>query len=222
MISDPLTLYERKRMLIVAGAAFVILYAGALRGREVFLVESSKLSKLIFQGREHPSHPHVVVPLMGRFKGETGERNVLLAFANVSDSGIHIRKWVEWLVVVLRHEGKHRVVGPAICDEEGFVLERSKVNTILHQELIKVQSNKPWLLDAGVKVEDKMSIHRSFRQGATTRAKEMKLSDKLVEMNNRWRKVQEKSGGMPSLPMSELYVEISQALGSKIAFSKSL
>ena len=66
------------------------------------------------------------------------------------------------------------------------------------------------------------SIHRSFRRGATTRAKEMKLSDKLVDMNNRWRKVQEKSGGLPSLPMSELYVEVSQALGSKVAFSEIL
>ena len=221
-ISNPLTFYERKRLLVVSGAAFVILYAGALRGGEVFLVEASELSKLITQGRDHTTHPHVVVPLMGRFKGETGERNVLLAFTNVSTSGFRIREWVEVLVILLRNEGKHRKVGPAICDEDGFVLERSKLNGVLHQELLKVQASKPWLLDLGVKVEDKMSVHRSFRRGATTRAKEMNLSEKLVDMNNRWRKVQEKSGGMPSLPMSELYVEISQALGSKLAFSKSL
>lgn len=221
-IKDPLTLYERKRLYVVCGAAFAILYAGALRGGEVFLLEASELSKLIFQGKNHKSHPHVVIPLMGRFKGETGERNVLLAFANISKSGIEIRTWVERLVVILRNESKHQKVGPAICDKEGFVLERSALNGVFHQELLKVQTNKPWLLDSGLKVEDRMSIHRSFRRGATTRAKEMKLSEKLVDMNNRWRKVQEKSGGLPSLPMSELYVEISQALGSKVAFSEIL
>ena len=73
-----------------------------------------------------------------------------------------------------------------------------------------------------VKVEKKMSVHRSFRRGATTRAKEAKVDQTIVDLNNRWRKVQEKKGALPSLPMSQLYLEISQALGSKLAFSRIL
>ena len=44
----------------------------------------------------------------------------------------------------------------------------------------------------------------------------------FFEQFNRWRKVQNKQGGLPNLPMSQLYVEITQALSSKLRFSKSL
>ena len=62
----------------------------------------------------------------------------------------------------------------------------------------------------------------SFRQGATTRAKEMGVSEPTIDMNNRWRLVQNKKGGLPNLPMTQLYVEITQALTTKLRFSKSL
>ena len=96
------------------------------------------------------------------------------------------------------------------------------MNGILHETLGKIQVNRPDLLAPVIQVEEKFSIYRSFRRGATTRAKEAKVSEPTIQMNNRWRKVQNRSGGLPNLPMSELYVEISQALGSRTRFSKEL
>ena len=72
----------------MSGAAFVILFGGALRGGEVLLLEASELCKRVQAGKNHRSAPHVLVPLMGRFKGENGERNVLLALSSVTDNGI--------------------------------------------------------------------------------------------------------------------------------------
>ena len=213
---------ERKRLLIMGGASFVALFAGALRGGEVLMAESSEFVKLIHKGKVHPEFPHVVVPLMGRFKNETGERNVLLAFVNVTKAGLPVRWWLELLARVLVMERKHKVVGPAFCNEDGTVLERYKLNELLHEGLEKVQLTKPHILDPSIKVEERMSIHRSFRRGATTRATEQGLPEPLLNLNNRWRKVQQKKGALPSLPMSQLYLEISQALGSKLAFSRIL
>ena len=67
--------------------------------------------------------PHVVVCLMGRFKSEMGEHNVLLPFASVTASGIKFRWWIKQLVQVLVLEGRSEGnPGPAFCDKEVFVL----------------------------------------------------------------------------------------------------
>ena len=66
----------RKRDVIVARAALVILYGGALRGGEILLLEASELLKRCNDGKYHITLPYVISPLMGHFKNETGERNV--------------------------------------------------------------------------------------------------------------------------------------------------
>ena len=38
---------------------------------------------------------HVVVPLMGRFKNGTGERNLVLVLANETNGGLKGRKWID-------------------------------------------------------------------------------------------------------------------------------
>lgn len=55
-----------------------------------------------------------------------------------------------------------------------------------------------------------------------TRAREAKVPEFILESNMRWSKVQRKSGGMPNLPMTELYLEITQILETKLAFSAAL
>ena len=122
---------NRRRELIVSGAALVILYTAGLQGGEIFMLEASETSKRIREGKEHAQHPHVLAALMGRFKSKTGERNMLFTLANVTASGIQVRKWIERLVELLVSEGKHRFIGPAICDRDGVVLERWKLNNEL-------------------------------------------------------------------------------------------
>ena len=70
-------------------------FCAALRGGELFLVEASELCRRIREGKSHLKHPFVIVPLMGRFKGENGERNLMFLLANRTKSGIEIRKWLE-------------------------------------------------------------------------------------------------------------------------------
>jgi hypothetical protein len=213
---------ERKHMIIICAGAFVILFAGALRGGEVFMLEASEFVKRRDDGRELEKNGHVVVLLMGRFKNETGERNLIIVLANKTDGGLEVRKWIDRFTALLLVEEKHRSTGPAVCDKAGFMLERWRLNGELHHMLKQVQSHNTALIPGDVDVERRFNTYRSFRRGATTRAKEQNVSEPTIAMNNRWRAVQNNKGGLPNLPMTQLYVEISQALTTKLRFSKSL
>lgn len=140
----------------------------------------------------------------------------------MTNGGLKVRTWVERLIMILIREERGKLAGPAICGADGYVMERWILNGELHSALAKVQSSRPDLISASIQVDEKFSIHRSFRRGATTRAKEVNVGEVTINMNNRWRKVQNKSGSLPNLPMSELYVEMNQALATKLRFSRAL
>ena len=218
--------YEEKRLNVVCGAAFVVLWTGALRGGEVLLMEASELVKRRNDGvgnkMEEEELDHVVIPLMGRFKGETGERNLILVLAKKTSSGIEIRKWVDRLIALLSIEGRDKVIGPAICHMDGVVFSMRDLNQRLHTLLEAIQSEKPNLIPSSIEVSEQYNVYRSFRRGATTRAMEQKVPTAIIEMNNRCRKVQNSQGNLPRLPMTHLYMEISQVLKTKLRFSKSL
>lgn len=165
---------------------------------------------------------HVVVPLMGRFKGETGERNLILVLANKSKGGLEIRKWVERLSALLTFEKRHIHVGPALCDEHGQVYSLRDLNNCLHETLGNIQAQHPNLVPSDIDIAEQYNVYRSFRRGATTRAQEQNVPISVIEMNNRWRKVQNNQGNLPRLPMTQLYLEISQVLKTKLLFSQSL
>ena len=221
-LRDPNVGDERKRLIVVCSGAFVILWAGALRGGEVFMLEATEFIRRRNDGKDLERDGHVVIPLMGRFKNETGERNMIMVLANVTNGGLNIRKYVERFAQLLLLEGRGELVGPAVCNPQGIVLSSGELNQELHDVMEKVQASDDSSVPTDIEVRERFNIYRSFRRGATTRAKEMNVPEQTIELNNRWRKIHNKQGSLPSLPMSQLYVEISQALSSKLRFSKSL
>ena len=62
-------------------------------------MEDSEPYRHIVDGKPRLTSPHVVVLFMGRFKEETGERNVILALVSGSNNcALPIRIWIELLV----------------------------------------------------------------------------------------------------------------------------
>lgn len=217
------SIWARKREIIMAGAAFVGLFAGALRGEEIFMAEAEELCKRINDGKAHDLCSYVLLPLMGRFKHETGERNIMFALASVTEgTGIPVRRWLERLSAVLVREGKHSQMGPALCEVNGYSYPRWKLNRELHTQLENLRMTRPELIGDGVDIAERFGIHRSFRRGATTRAQQADVPHHIVVMNNRWRKSQNKAGGLPKLPMAVLYTEIQQSLDIRLKFSRAL
>ena len=117
---------------------------------------------------------------------------------------------------LLSSEGGEVGVGPAVCDKNGVVLYKPALNNEFHEALEKVQNDETNTIPSDVDVRKSFNVHRSFRRGTTTRAKEMNVPESIIELNNRWRKVQGKQGGLPRLPMSQLFVEIAQVISSKL------
>ena len=142
--------------------------------------------------------------------------------ANRTSGGLDVRKYIERFSSLLSSEGGGVGVGPAVCDKNGVVVYKPALNNEFHEALEKVQNHETNTIPSDADMRERFNAHRSFRRGATTRAKEMNVPESIIELNNRWRKVQGKQGGLPRLPMSQLYVEITQPISSKRRFSKSL
>ena len=185
-----------------------MLVGRTIRGGEVLLIEASDFVRRHLDGKDHPNHPNMVIPLMGWFKNEVGEQNLLLTLASETQSGITIQKWVEQLIILLIREGRSNQVRPAICERDGFLMERWKINGIFHEALARIQAETN-LIPNDINVSLKYSMHCSARRGMYTRVREAKVPDFIIKSNMRWSKFQNCSGGMPNRPMTELYLEIS-------------
>jgi hypothetical protein len=85
MLMEVLRIYEEELMdvdvsdkckwfIVLCSGTFVILWAGALRaGGEIFMLVASEFFRRRDDGRDREEDGHVIIPLMGRFKNETGE-----------------------------------------------------------------------------------------------------------------------------------------------------
>lgn len=91
---DSDTPFKRRRWLAVAGSFHVLSFVLALRGNETLMLDLKGLREYSRQGLSDEI-PHIVIPLLGRFKGEDYERFHILLTPNVTDSGFHIRMWME-------------------------------------------------------------------------------------------------------------------------------
>ena len=77
---------------------------------------------------------------MGRFKGEDGDRMHLLSLINVTQSGIRIWVWLEILVDLLKTE--ERTNFPEFCNEGGYMLSSSSIESVFHTILEEIQDNR--------------------------------------------------------------------------------
>jgi hypothetical protein len=89
-----------KMRLETVEMAFVLVsgYCCGLRGEEIMKIDLAGLLKYLEIGRQDAEHPHVIVPLLGRIKGETGERYHMMVLAREMRSGIQAESGrIDWL-----------------------------------------------------------------------------------------------------------------------------
>jgi hypothetical protein len=72
-----------------------------LRGEEIVKLNISGFRKYINIAAKDPKYPHVVNPLIGRLKGETGERFHHIVMARVTASGVMSGRWADGLAASL-------------------------------------------------------------------------------------------------------------------------
>ena len=210
---------ERQHFLVTCMFYFMVSFGASLRGSEGFMIERSDLIRHIGRGKLNVTSPHVVVPLLGRFKGETGERSHLLILANTTSSGLQLRTWVERMVGLLERTGQTNV-GPAICDKEGELLPSYLVDLEFKAQIEKVQKQRPDLIEESVDVNSVFAIYRSLRRGSQTRATEAGVDERTIDLINRWRKNEDRRMG--AMPMRDHYLDMQLVLEKLLKYSRAL
>ena len=228
--------WERQKLCL--GLSFsVIAFAASLRGSEGLKVDLPILKKLIHKGGQaSPQNlktgltprskdlPHVIIPLRGRFKGEKGELCHLIALANQSKSGLPIRFAAELLIATCK-EMKADKIQWAFSDENGNKLEFHVMNEIVLDQLEKLKEedklNQNYDLSE-VDTYEEFSINRSFRRGSSTHAQNQNILEHIINVQNRWRKVEAAKGRRPKFGMIENYSDIEHLIPTAIRYSEML
>jgi hypothetical protein len=203
----------------------VISYCNALRGNEGFKLDLGGLRKHLSRGLMHRT-PHCVAPLLGRFKGEDGERYHLLMMVAVTSSGLEPRKWIDLLVACRERQGLFQ--GPAFVDSQGREIGSGKYESLIlgvlqdHQRWESEQDEDVEGLFTDVDIAEVYGVFRSFKRGAITRAQEAEVKQSDVEFMGRWRAVERAAGQKAGRSIREHYTELVQMLDARLRFSKAL
>lgn len=210
------SLAEKNLIAMVATYA-VIAFCGSFRGNEVFLTDLHGLRK--YQS-ELKDKDYVIVPLLGRFKGEQHPRYHLTPLAATTNSGLKVREWIHRLVKVKEDMGKFN--GPAFQDDVGGILSPRVIEGGLRERLHIIKETRPGLIPVDVDCFENFGISRSFRRGATSTARVRGVSDKHVDLINRWRKFENARGRRPTLAMHDHYSDIEILIPELVKFSQAL
>ena len=126
--------------------------------------------------------PHVMVCLLGKFKGETGIDHHLITIANKTVSGLQPCWWIEKLVLVCEQE--RRVKGPAFATPDGELALSVDYNSMFQRYLLRVQEETSFIPE-DKEVETHYSTNRTLRKTAVTHLERAGFGDKFINRMNR-------------------------------------
>ena len=110
----------------------------------------------------------VCICLVGKFKGETGERYHSIVLSNTTCSGLQPRKWIEKLLIVCQNEG--RTSGSAFNESDGSPPISAEYNAIVRQYIQTMADAGEHGLDSDLDLI-RYGISRTFRKSSETRAR---------------------------------------------------
>jgi len=205
--------------LAIEGAFYVIAFCCALRGEEMPLVDLFGIAKH-WERAITSDPPHIVVALLGRFKGEIGENYHLLTIVTRTSSGIDNEKWIGRLLRV--YKNMNITSGPLFRDLSGQRIKAFDLEPTFFDRLEQVQAAKPNLIPTYEVVSEDYGIYRSFRRGSTSEATNNGVPSEVIDLNNRWRKFHRAGGSRPTLTMREHYSDVRLTLNQSLRYSASL
>ena len=197
----------------------MLLYVLSLRGNEPFMLEVAKLL-----GNLDLKEGLVWFPLVGKLKGDSSPETYYLRAVELTSSGINVRWWRDSLVTVLRI--KNRTEGPAICDEDGFLLPSSDVNECLWEVLEDIYEQDTSLFPKDIRtsedIREKIKINRSGRRSAESRAVDKGLKEMDYKVVNRWPSDYNAKGKSANHPLTLSYTDQARVSGCFRRFTEAI
>jgi hypothetical protein len=206
-----------RHRIVCAGCFAVVAFCGSFRGNKVFLTDLYGLNKYL---EELVGESFVIVPLLGKYKGESHHRYHLTPLAARTDSGLPVRLWIERLVQVLHEAGRSH--GPAFGDKYGGTLSSGFIEDLIADRLQIIKNTRPGLIPNEVNCYEHFGVSRSFRRGATSTARARGVDRDTVDLANRWRKFENAKGRQPRLAMQDHYSDIAILIPVLTKFSQAL
>ena len=147
----------------------VVGVTASLRGPEIFKLDLAGIRAFINlgkhgtiptnpmkKGKDLTNAPHVFYAFLGRFKGELGFEQHLVAIASNTQSGLEPRWWIEELIKT--REEEHCTHGPAFGTSTTKASHGGEYDILLHQFMEAVQKESPDLISA----TDDVRVNYSF------------------------------------------------------------
>jgi hypothetical protein len=204
---------------IFAGAYFCICYVLSLRSPEGLMADLEGLLQFYDQGSNN-----IVVPLLGKVKGEHHVRQHLLLSKGVTGSGIQVKLWIERVIMV--HRILCRTTGPAFVNHQGQQSTTSEMNELFLEVLTDIYDSRPNLfgfdISCSADLTEKFNVFRSFRRGSESRAVAMKVSETDRYVVNRWKKRESAGANRVGHSIDQHYVDINLVNNSFLRYTEAM
>ena len=204
----------------------VVAYVLGLRGEEVPLMDLSGTLKHFSRAvsmvpdSDGQERAHAVVALLGRFKGEKGEKHHYMVTVLKTKSGLEPAKWIGRALNWYSERGISN--GPMFRNKLGARAKVKEFEGPIFDGLYRIQRERPDLIDPLVDVGGEYGMSRSHRRGSDSRAMAERIPEDAINLNNRWRKFEKAKGKRPTLKMTEHYADIQLLLPMFLVYSRSM
>ena len=195
-------------------------FLAGLRGEETMKMVLGETRDFIDESESHHEYPHIVLPLRGRFKGETGEGYHFVAVSACTDSGLKIGPWVR--KGLLWKEKRGMIRGFYFTSADKRKLNLNDLTSGILDRLAQVQRQFPELIRTVVDVYEDYGLSRSFRRGSTSEAINRGVPESVIDRNNRWRKAERSGARKVKLVMREHYTDVIVSLKGFLRYSQAL
>ena len=148
--------------------------------------------------------PHVMVCLLGKFKGETGIDHHLITLPNKTVLGLQPCWWIEKLVLVCEQKG--RVNGLAFATPDGDLALLVDYDSMFQRYLLRVQEEMSLILE-DQEVESHYSTNRTLCKTVETSLECAGFENKFINQMNRWRAQEQSKGCFVRCRMNAHYAE---------------
>lgn len=182
----------------------------SLRGPEGLLLSLDAL----INSWERGKGKFVVIPLFGKFKGESGDISHLIPCVEVTNSGLKIR---ETLSLLIRSKGAFGLCfGPAMCNHKGVLYKTFELDEMLIDVLEEIHQDDPHSFPPDIlsreQLQQRYQCFRTFRRTSDSHALNCKIKKLDIQIVNRWSKVERAGGKLPSMEMQHHYAEFATLL----------
>ena len=120
------------------------------------------------------------------------------------------------------YRNKEVTNGPVFRKKNGKRAKQKDYEAEIFDRLERIQNEQPDVLDPSIDVTEEFGLSRSFRRGSDSRAISEDLPETVINLNNRWRKVEAAKGKSARFAMIEHYADINLLLKKFLQYSSAM